>query len=174
MSTLRVSNIEAKADASSPTINEKVTIKNSSGNVMLQLDGSTAGITTIGINTSGIVQIGSASTQSFFVSPNGSFSFGDSGLTGYVLRVGGGINYSSSTVLSVAPGVVNFDAPGVSGGRLKIDSSGNILVNNSTATGTASQPLQVTGGAYVSGSLGVGTTNPGATVDIQKIGRAHV
>ena len=53
MSSIRVSNIEAKADASSPTVNEKVTIKNSSGNVMLQLDGATAGVTTIGINSTG-------------------------------------------------------------------------------------------------------------------------
>ena len=51
MSTLRVSNIEAKADPSSPTINEKVKITNSNGDVMLQLDGATSGITTVGINT---------------------------------------------------------------------------------------------------------------------------
>jgi hypothetical protein len=51
MSTLRVSNIEAKADPSSPTVNEKVKITNSSGDVMLQLDGATPGITTVGINT---------------------------------------------------------------------------------------------------------------------------
>ena len=51
MSTLRVSNIEAKADPSSPTVNEKVKITNSNGDVMLQLDGATTGITTVGINT---------------------------------------------------------------------------------------------------------------------------
>ena len=51
MSTLRVSNIEAKADPSSPTVNEKVKITNSNGDVMLQLDGATPGITTVGINT---------------------------------------------------------------------------------------------------------------------------
>ena len=53
MSTLRVSNIEAKADPSSPTVNEKVKITNSNGDVMLQLDGATSGITTVGINTTG-------------------------------------------------------------------------------------------------------------------------
>ena len=51
MSTLRVSNIEAKADPSSPTVNEKVKITNSNGKVMLHLDGATVGVTTIGINT---------------------------------------------------------------------------------------------------------------------------
>ena len=43
--------------------------------------------------------------------------------------------------------------------RLRIDKTGNLLINTQTATGTASQPLQVTGGAYVSGNLGVGKTN---------------
>jgi len=39
--------------------------------------------------------------------------------------------------------------------------SGPVLVGTATSTGTASQTLQVTGGAYVSGNLGIGTTNPG-------------
>ena len=51
MSTLRVSNIEAKADASSPTIDEKVKVTSSQGRVLVQIDGKTAGITSIGINT---------------------------------------------------------------------------------------------------------------------------
>ena len=41
-----------------------------------------------------------------------------------------------------------------------IDSNGIFLVGTATSTGTASQPLQVTGGAYVSGSVGIGTNNP--------------
>jgi len=41
----------------------------------------------------------------------------------------------------------------------------SVLINTNlsytyTATGTASQPLQVTGGAYVSGNIGIGTTRP--------------
>jgi hypothetical protein len=38
--------------------------------------------------------------------------------------------------------------------------NGPVLIGSGTSTGTASQPLQVTGGAYVSGSLGIGVTNP--------------
>ena len=38
--------------------------------------------------------------------------------------------------------------------------NGPVLIGSGTSTGTASQPLQVTGGAYVSGNLGVGVTNP--------------
>jgi len=50
--------------------------------------------------------------------------------------------------------------------------NGPILVGTGTSTGTASQPLQVTGGAYVSGNLGVGTTNPAYPLQVQ--GNARV
>jgi hypothetical protein len=45
-------------------------------------------------------------------------------------------------------------------------SNGPVLIGAATSTGTASQPLQVTGGAYVSGNLGVGTTNPTSKLTI--------
>jgi hypothetical protein len=38
--------------------------------------------------------------------------------------------------------------------------AGPILCRSATFKGTASQPLQVSGGAYVSGNLGIGTTTP--------------
>ena len=38
--------------------------------------------------------------------------------------------------------------------------NGPVLIGSGTSTGTATQRLQVTGGAYVSGNLGIGTTNP--------------
>ena len=53
MSTLRVSNIEAKADASSPSVNEKVKVTNSSGDVLIHVNGETTGIATVGVNTTG-------------------------------------------------------------------------------------------------------------------------
>ena len=43
---------------------------------------------------------------------------------------------------------------------------GNCLIGSTSVTGTASQPLQVTGGAYVSGSVGIGTTSPAFSLDI--------
>jgi hypothetical protein len=45
---------------------------------------------------------------------------------------------------------------------------GNCLIGSTSVTGTALQPLQVTGGAYVSSNLGIGTTNP--TSKLQVIG----
>ena len=51
MSTLRINNIEAKSVPASPTLDEKVKITNSTGDVLVHVDGKTSGITTIGINT---------------------------------------------------------------------------------------------------------------------------
>jgi hypothetical protein len=45
-------------------------------------------------------------------------------------------------------------------------SSANIYVGTATSTGTASQNLQVSGGAYISGNVGVGVTAPAFKADI--------
>jgi len=42
-----------------------------------------------------------------------------------------------------------------------------LIVGTATSTGTASQTLQVTGGAYVSGSVGIGTTNPTSKLTVE-------
>jgi hypothetical protein len=41
-----------------------------------------------------------------------------------------------------------------------------LTVGTGTSTGTVSQTLQVTGGAYVSGSVGIGTTNPSSKLTV--------
>ena len=45
-------------------------------------------------------------------------------------------------------------------------SNGPLIIGAASSTGTASQPLQVTGGAYVSGNLGIGTTNPSVALQL--------
>ena len=55
---------------------------------------------------------------------------------------------------------------GTSGERLRITAEGNLLVGTASSTGTASQPLQVSGGAYVSANLGVGRANPTYKIDV--------
>ena len=55
--------------------------------------------------------------------------------------------------------------------RGRIDANGTFLVGSATSTGTASQRLQVGTastplGAYVSGNLGVGVTNPGQKFEV--------
>ena len=53
MSTLRIHGIEAKSDSSSASVNEKIKITNSNGDLLLHLDGTQAGIGTVGITTTG-------------------------------------------------------------------------------------------------------------------------
>jgi len=56
-----------------------------------------------------------------------------------VARIGG-IDYGAATVLSVAPGTINFDAPGVGGGRMIISG--------------------------VTGNVGIGTANPSVKLEV--------
>jgi hypothetical protein len=51
----------------------------------------------------------------------------------------------------------------------RFDSEANFLIGATTPTGTASQPLQVTGGAYISGNLGIGSTQPSAKIDVNGV-----
>ena len=51
--------------------------------------------------------------------------------------------------------------------KLRITGGGAVLVGTATSTGTASQTLQVSGGGYFSGSVGVGVTNPGSTLTVR-------
>ena len=65
--------------------------------------------------------------------------------------------------------VTNVDSVGLvtaRAGAHVATSSGNLLVGTANSTGTASQPLQVVGGAYVSGSVGIGTTRPTSTLQV--------
>ena len=55
--------------------------------------------------------------------------------------------------------------------KLRLNSSGDFLIGSPTSTGTASQILQVTGGAYVSGNVGIGTTNPSSKLDVNGTAR---
>ena len=47
--------------------------------------------------------------------------------------------------------------------------TGELVLGTTTKTGTADQDLQVTGGAYVSGSVGIGTTNPQTKLEINGV-----
>ena len=84
MSTLRVSNIEAKADASSPSVNEKIKITNSNGDVLVHVNGETSGITTIGINTTG-------ESVSFDLNQNATFAGTVNSASGFVGNLTGNV-----------------------------------------------------------------------------------
>jgi hypothetical protein len=79
------------------------------------------------------------------------------------------VNVSGITTLTTlnVTGVSTLTRLNVTG--VSTFTTGPVLIGSGTSTGTASQPLQVTGGAYVSGSLGIGTTNP---VTLLQVGAA--
>ena len=62
----------------------------------------------------------------------------------------------------------NFANITVSG--LSIFTNGPVAIGTASTTGTASQSLQVTGGAYVSGNLGIGNTNPRTPLQVETYG----
>ena len=69
------------------------------------------------------------------------------------------INVSGITTLGITS-ATNLTSQSLVVSGISTFTNGPILVGTATSTGTASQPLQVTGGAYVSGNLGVGVTSP--------------
>ena len=66
-----------------------------------------------------------------------------------------------ATLNATGIAVTNFTVyNNLSVGGISTFTNGPVLIGSGTSTGTASQRLQVTGGTYVSGNLGIGSTNP--------------
>ena len=120
MSTLRVSNIEAKADPSSPSVDEKLKVTNSNGDILVHIDGKTAGVTTIGINTTdrsftvdaaqNVEFLGIVTATKFSLSGGGEITGGDGNFTGIVTSGSGNftgglsvgtVSYSSNSKLYI-------------------------------------------------------------------------
>lgn len=65
-----------------------------------------------------------------------------------------------TTLNSTNANIANLNLTQLSYSGVSTFSVGPVFIGSGTSTGTVSQPLQVTGGTYVSGNLGVGFTNP--------------
>ena len=117
------------------------------------------------INGSGNLGIGVANPSSYKLQVSGSISLSESGAVAgnrTILSSGSGgfiLNHNDNSPII-------FQTEGAN--RFRWDhASSALLINTTTATGTASQPLQVSGGAYVSGNLGVGATNPNYKLQVR-------
>ena len=112
MSTLRVTNIEAKGDPSSPSVDEKLKLTNSTGDVVLEVDGKNVGagqtvfvgsgiVTATSVNANVSATTVSATTVSVAGSITATNLYGDaSSLTGIdatALKSGGVVKVPCTT-----------------------------------------------------------------------------
>ncbi|NBR37043.1 MAG: hypothetical protein EBT80_06740 [Chitinophagales bacterium] len=70
----------------------------------------------------------------------------------------------AATINRIVSAATSFSQLQVSG--ISTFTNGPVFIGSGTTTGTADQKLQVTGGAFVSGTVGVGTSNPRETLDV--------
>ena len=148
MSTLRITNIEAKADPSSPTVDEKIKLTNSNGDILVHIDGKTSGITTIGINTtagnikfdqnSNVVVTGIITATSF--SGDGSAL---TGIDATQIQTG---NTSVQTVDTGSNGHVKINTEGTE--RLRIDSTGDVRFAGNNLTNNTNKNVNLTAPSY--------------------------
>ena len=122
-----------------------------------KLETTGAGVTVTGtlvadqINVSGVVTAssfsGNASSATYSTS---------SGIATYSTTSG-----VSTSVIGGIGSITQLQVTGVS-----TFTNGPVFIGSATSTGTESQSLQVTGGAYVSGNLGIGSTNPTSKLSV--------
>ena len=139
MSTLRISNIEAKANAGSASLDEKLKFTNSVGDVLVYLDGKTSGITTVGINTTdqtikfdknNNLDITGIVTATKFSGPfDGTTVTATTGTFSGDVSIGGTLTYQD---------VTNVDAVGLITARAGVNiSGGEFKVGTAVTIGTA-------------------------------------
>ena len=141
MSTLRINGIEAKADSSSASVNEKIKITNSSGELLFHLDGTQSGIGTVGITTTG---------TTFHVDrATGEITFVTDAVFNGTVGIAGTLTYED---------VTNVDAVGILTARsgIRIGTGGTVGPSGSGIVTYFGDGSQLTG---VGGAVGGATTN---------------
>ena len=145
MSTLRISNIEAKSVPASATVDEKVKITNSSGDTLVFIDGKTSGITTVGINTtdgnitfdanSNVVVTGIITATKF----SGQFEPTSVGIADSIFHTGD----TNTAIRFPAADTISFETAGTE--RLRIDINGNMGLGTLLASdaGSAGAGLKI-------------------------------
>ena len=143
MSTLRIHGIEAKSDPTSASVNEKIKITNSNGDLLLHLDGTQTGIGTVGITTTGTTfHVDRATGEITFVTDakfNG--TVGIAGTLTYedvtnidaigIITARAGINVSGGTITGDGSGLTGLPAGAPVGGA----STNTVLFENDIAVG---------------------------------------
>ena len=142
MSTLRIHGIEAKSDPTSASVNEKIKITNSNGDLLLHLDGTQTGIGTVGVTTTGTTfHVDRATGEITFVT--------DAKFNGTV-GIAGTLTYED---------VTNVDAVGILTARsgVRIGTGGTVGPSGSGIVTYFGDGSQLTG---IAGAVGGANTNP--------------
>ena len=165
-----------------PTGTETYGVFNQDGAVELYYDNvkkfetTGAGVTVTG-NLTATSLIKSGGTSSQFLKADGSVD-SSTYLTSYTETdtLNSVTNRGNSTSNGISVGIITattFNGPltgnvtgNISAAGVSTFTNGPVFIGTGTSTGTASQTLQVTGGAYVSGNLGIGTTNPTEKLEV--------
>jgi hypothetical protein len=121
-----------------------------------------ATVSAANVNTSGVT----TSTGGFVGALTGNVTgnINSSGISTFVTVSAANVN--TSGVTTSTGGFVGNVTGNINSSGISTFTNGPILIGSGTSTGTASQRLQVTGSAYVSGNLGIGTTNPMYKMDV--------
>ena len=141
MSTLRIHGIEAKSDPTSASVNEKIKITNSSGELLFHLDGTQSGIGTVGITTTG---------TTFHVDrATGEITFVTDAVFNGTVGIAGTLTYED---------VTNVDAVGILTARsgIRVGTGGTVGPVGSGIVTYFGDGSQLTG---VGGAVGGATTN---------------
>ena len=102
---------------------------------------------------------GNASSATFATNAGVSTYSDNAGIATYATNAGIATYATNAGIAtSVIGGIASVTQLNVSG--ISTFTSGPVFIGAATSTGTTLQRLQVTGGAYVSDSVGIGTTNP--------------
>ena len=142
MSTLRIHGIEAKSDPTSASVNEKIKITNSNGELLFHLDGTQSGIGTVGITTTG---------TTFHVDrATGEITFVTDAVFNGTVGIAGTLTYED---------VTNVDSIGILTARsgVRIGTGGTVGPSGSGIVTYFGDGSQLTG---IAGAVGGANTNP--------------
>ena len=132
------------------------------------LTGTAGTITTFNSTSATITNLTSTNTNASGISTVGSLSIDANEVISSARQLKNIASLDATTTATIesaiAAGPNNFTDLTITG--FSTFTNGPVVIGTATSTGTASQRLQVTGGAYVSGSVGIGTASPAFTADI--------
>ena len=139
--------------------------------------GNLTGTATTAINLTDAANITTGTISSSRLS--GSYGISITGTATTANNVSSTININTSGIItatafygnligSISTTGQSFESIKVIG--LSTFTNGPVLVGRATTTGTANQALQVESGAYISGNLGIGTTNPKTPLQVETYG----